>query len=162
MTDIRTKRLLLRAPRADDVDVVVAIQTDPRTNRFHPSPPDAEAARNGLQTWLRHWSEHGFGTWLVEVSGAVVGVGGLQHMTEDEESVLNLYYRFRPDAWGHGYATEMARAALTWADEHVPDVPVSVVTRPENTPSLAVAKKLGFTQHRERVKNGVHEVLLRR
>jgi RimJ/RimL family protein N-acetyltransferase len=58
--------------------------------------------------------------------------------------VLNTYYRFAPSAWGHGYATEMAGAALGLAQRLLPDMPVIVRTRPANVAARAVAEKLGL------------------
>jgi RimJ/RimL family protein N-acetyltransferase len=52
-------------------------------------------------------------------------------------------WHFHPDAWGHGYATETARAALGWAFDRGLDE-VFAVVRPDNTASLNVCRRLGM------------------
>ena len=47
--------------------------------------------------------------------GRLIGHGGLNYVPEfDETEVL---WALHPDAWGQGYATEMARAALDYGFE---------------------------------------------
>ena len=46
-------------------------------------------------------------------------------------------------AWGNGYATEGATAAIDWAFDHLGWSDVIHCIAPENLPSQGVAKKLG-------------------
>lgn len=80
----------------------------------------------------------------------VIGFGGLRTHELDGEATLNLFYRFRPRHRGRGYAPEMARAAIEWADRARPDRPVVIVTDLSNKPSQRVAEKLGFVNVGER------------
>ena len=49
-----------------------------------------------------------------------------------------------PDSWGHGYATEAARAVIDRGfSAGVPEV--YAVVRPGNAPSMAVCRRLGMT-----------------
>ncbi|GLZ42663.1 GNAT family N-acetyltransferase [Actinokineospora sp. NBRC 105648] len=152
MSGIRTERLSLRPVTAADLAQVTEIQGDPAAARFRPggaNTPDESASQ--LVAWVEHWRAHGFGYWAVEVTatGALIGLGGLQHSEFDGERYLNLYYRFRPSSWGHGYAPEMARAAMDLAARQLPRLAVWIVTTVENTPARRVAEKLGFTEFRE-------------
>ncbi|NPC84181.1 GNAT family N-acetyltransferase, partial [Pyxidicoccus fallax] len=49
----------------------------------------------------------------------------------------------RYDAWGKGYATEAATATIDWAFDHLGWTEVIHCIVPENTPSQAVARRLG-------------------
>jgi RimJ/RimL family protein N-acetyltransferase len=149
-TPVHTNRLLLRAVSDSDVDAWFAIHGDPATYRFHPSGVTrsrAEAAAQ-LADSQREWTELGFGFWAVNRAAEerVIGFGGLTRRMFRERPVLNTYYRFAPSAWGHGYATEMAGAALGLAQRLLPDMPVIVRTRPANVAARAVAEKLGLTR----------------
>ena len=149
--EIRTDRLVLRALCPRDRDAVVAIQTDPRTNVHHPTPPTAEDAEVKLTAWLEHWRAHGFGYLAAVPLGAdeMVGIGGVQHLEFGGRRLLNLYYRFRPEVWGRGYATEMASAVVAWAERTLPERPVQISVNIANGPSLRVAERLGFTAYSE-------------
>ena len=48
-----------------------------------------------------------------------------------------------PEAWGKGYATEGASAAIDWAFDHLGWTDVIHCIDPENTASQAVARRLG-------------------
>ncbi|RKH12109.1 N-acetyltransferase [Corallococcus sp. CA047B] len=144
-----TERLLLRAVRDSDVEAVFVLHGDPETNRYSASGPmrSLDAARTQLGVWLDDWARTGIGYWVVErreEPGVAVGFGGLRHKVLDGQQVLNLAYRFAPNAWGSGYATELARAALELAREHLPQTPVVAVIHPENEASIRVATRLGM------------------
>ncbi|GGM35487.1 GNAT family acetyltransferase [Longimycelium tulufanense] len=145
--EIRTERLLLRRPTADDLDAALEIHADPETNVHNPlGPANPERMARDLRTWRRHWAQHGFGYWAISEAGdrKVIGFGGLRHHVHDGRPALNLYYRFRPSAWGRGYATEMARAALGWATRAQPGRLVVIMTTPDNGPSNRMAHRLDF------------------
>lgn len=145
--ETHTERLLLRRVRAADLPLVAEIHCDPATHPFDPSrtdTPDHAAAL--LSRWQRDWSEHGFGYWhvLAGIDGGSIGFGGIRAYQLDGVPVLNLYFRFLPTSWGRGYASEMAGAAVAWADEHHPRRPVVVITNDDNSAAIRVAEKLGF------------------
>ncbi|GLZ30239.1 GNAT family acetyltransferase [Lentzea sp. NBRC 105346] len=147
MTTIRTERLLLRPVSITDLETAVQIMADPETNRFNPmGTPSAERVETMLQNWISSWQTDGVSYWAIELAetGAVIGFGGLRHEYLAEEATLNLFYRFTPAAWGQGYAPEMGRAAIAWADREHPHRPVVIVTQPPNMPAQRVAEKLGF------------------
>lgn len=145
----RTERLLLCVPTADPdiADAYFAIHGDPATNVHNPAGAmvDPKAAAPVLAIWRRHWQDDGFGYWVVRDprDGQVLGFGGVRPAI-DEEDFLNLYYRFRPSAWGNGYATELGRAALALAAKAAPGVPVVALIRPRNEPSIRVVQRLGM------------------
>lgn len=148
-----TERLLLRRIEEQDLDAVFELHGDPETSRFNPSGPlrSRDAAREVLELWLGDWARHGVGYWVVErldAPGTVVGFSGVRHKELEGRTVLNLAYRYRPQAWGSGYATEVARVALALARKHLPHVPVVAIISLENTPSLRVAERLGMRRDR--------------
>lgn len=150
----RTERLVLRRPREADLDAVYRIHADPETNRYNPAGPDPDmaASRDRLQQWLGHWDRHGFGYWTVTASGeeaAPLGFCGVRHEQWLDQPVLNLYYRFGPEVWGRGLATEAACHAVTLASRHFPGVPVLARTKPDNLPSQRTALAAGLTRRAE-------------
>ncbi|MFB4266902.1 GNAT family N-acetyltransferase [Nonomuraea sp. GTA35] len=149
MEVVRTARLVLSRVMPDDLDAVHEIHADPRTSVYHPGGPvtDLEASRAMLDLWLADWDERGLGYWAARLPGhpRVLGFGGLRHAVVDEAEVLNLYYRFRPSAWGHGYAVELARAALRVGKGLGT---VVAVIRDVNLPSHRVAERAGMRKDR--------------
>ena len=144
-----TERLLLRAIRDTDLEPIFTIHADPETNRYNPvgPMPSRDAARVRLDLWLGDWRQRGVGYWAVErldAPGTVIGFGGVRHRELEGQPVLNLAYRLAPEAWGSGYATEVARVALSLAREHVPEVPVVAIINEVNSPSIRVAERLGM------------------
>lgn len=131
-----------------DVDASFVIHSDPATYRFHPGGAIRTRAQAAAQLadWQREWRDLGFGFWAVSLAAEerVIGFGGLTQRVFRGRPVLNTYYRFAPSAWGHGYATEMARAALELARRLLPEMPMIVRTRPGNVAAQSVAEKLGL------------------
>ena len=148
--EVRTERLVLRRPRPTDGPAMFGIHGDPATNQHNPHGPDPDLATSEekLQSWLRHWEEMGFGYWAVTLLQPenIIGFGGVEHRVWRERDILNLYYRFTPSAWGHGYATEVARTAVALAQKHLPQWPVVARTRERNIASIRTAERAGLSR----------------
>jgi len=110
-------------------------------------PYTAHESRAQSERFTAHWDRYGFGLWAVEVAGEVVGFAGAAHPMWFPAYLaeVELGWRFDPRAWGNGYATEAARAAAEAAFTHLELDRLIACIDPENTPSLAVAERLGMT-----------------
>ena len=146
--ELRTERLRLTRPTANDSAGVFAILGDPRTVEHNPSDrlEDLDAAAELVARWDRHWAEHGFGYWCVRESGAdrVIGYVGVKRMVIHGRPVLNLVYRFVPEVWGRGFATEAATAVVSRTVDEMPAETIVARVRPDNLSSQHVALKAGL------------------
>ncbi|MDH6703961.1 ribosomal-protein-alanine N-acetyltransferase [Kitasatospora sp. MAA19] len=144
-----TERLLLTQPRQGDAEAVFAVHGDPETNRYNPNGPHRDLAQSQemLDGFVADWERDGVGYCTVatrEEPDTVIGFAGLYLHTLDGEQVFNLYYRFRPSAWGRGYAAEAARGAMAEALPRFPGVPVVALIHADNLPSRRLAERLGL------------------
>ncbi|MFJ9691698.1 GNAT family N-acetyltransferase [Kitasatospora sp. NPDC101183] len=144
-----SERLVLSRPREDDLEAVFAIHGDPETNRYNPFGPhrDRRQSREMLDGFVEDWERDGVGYCAVatrEDPGTIIGFTGLFLHTLFEERVFNLYYRYRPTAWGLGYAAEAARASMAEALPRFPGVPVTALIHEDNLPSRRLAERLGL------------------
>lgn len=97
---------------------------------------DLNEAEDTLEWWKSDWFSYGYGYWAVFLpsQAEVIGIGGIRRDVWKGQKVLNLYYRFSPEPWGHGYATGLARIAVKMAKDYLPDLSVVARIRPSNTP----------------------------
>ena len=145
---LTTERLLLRPPRAADLDDYIRLHSDPRTYAHSPSSmPNPERCRERLQDDLADWQHDGLGYAVVvdRASGEVIGWAGLRHKDSDNAS-LNLYYRLAHDRLGAGLGREISRAVVAWAVEHRPDALVTAMVDAVNTVSMRTAVSAGLVQ----------------
>jgi RimJ/RimL family protein N-acetyltransferase len=82
-------------------------------------PRSAGQASEMLTDDIRHWQEQSFGPWVFFelASGMFVGRGGLRRSSIAGGNCVEVLYAVRSDAWGEGYATEMATLAVGQARE---------------------------------------------
>lgn len=146
---VHTTRLLLRRLAPTDGPAMFAVHGDPATYRYSPARPhpDVATSEEMLRSCLQEWEIHGFGYWAVTLAQdeeTIIGFGGVEYRVWSEREALNLYYWLRPSAWGQGYATEVARAAVSLACTYLPQWPVVARTRVENVPSMHTAERAGL------------------
>src|SRR5262249_27881307 len=111
---IHTPRLTLRDFRAFDFDPVFAYASDPEVTRFmFYGPRDQAETRDYLQGVLQSQSETPRLTWEVAVVSTADGcLIGACDLTMEDAHAADLGYILARDAWGQGYATEIARTLL--------------------------------------------------
>jgi RimJ/RimL family protein N-acetyltransferase len=149
MPSIETDRLLLRMIRADDLDHLAALLSDPDVVKYvgDGQPSGREEAVRALESIIRHWERHGFGRWAVvdKSSGKFIGFGGLRSLFGTPEVV----YHLAKAHWGKGYASEMARATLRFGFEERGFDRIVAITKPQNAASIHVMDKVGlrFEKH---------------
>jgi RimJ/RimL family protein N-acetyltransferase len=100
---------------------------------------------------LTRWSdvEHGPALARMNADPEVVRYVGGAPLTVEMIERVEVGWRLAREAWGHGYATEGARAAVrVGCDDLGLDELVSFV-HPENTRSLAVTARLGMVEEAE-------------
>ena len=93
-----------------------------------------------------HFERHGFGLWVLDLRGRFAGFTGLNSpmMVAPMGDYIEVGWRLPRWAWGHGYASEAATAALgDGFDEHGLDEVFSITTR-TNAPSEAVMRRIGM------------------
>ncbi len=146
---LATERLVLRAFADADLEPFAQMNADPRVMEFFPAPlsraeSDALVARIGAA-----WAD-GFGIWALEErsGGEFLGFTGFAAPTFEAAftPAVEVGWRLRASAWGHGYATEAAAAALAWAPGRLdpPRGEVVSFTAAINARSRAVMERLGF------------------
>ena len=146
---LRTDRLRLRPFDDSDAADLYALQSDAEVLRYWDAPPWTDRAR--ADTFLascRRMSEEGSGARLAvdRVSdGAFLGWCALSRWNPEFRSA-SLGYCYHRTAWGHGYATEAARALLGWAFDTVDLNRVQAEADTRNIASARVLEKLGFVR----------------
>lgn len=162
----QTQGLLLRPPTPSDRALYHAHFTKPEVERWlrpSPLPPFNSGALDELAEGDRaHWSDHGFGPWILveKETGAFAGRGGLHWTAVEETAMVELAWSVEPALHSHGYATEMANAAIAWARELRIEELVALVL-PANAASRRVAEKVGCEQAGEVDHAGLPHLLFR-
>jgi RimJ/RimL family protein N-acetyltransferase len=146
---LHTARLRLRPFTATDADALYALHSDAHVLRYWDSPPWTEQARaERFIADCRQLAEDGTGARLAMdrgSDGSFLGWCSLTRWNPDYRSAT-LGYCLAEAAWGHGYATEAARAVLQWAFGALDLNRVQAEADTRNAASARVLEKLGFVR----------------
>jgi [ribosomal protein S5]-alanine N-acetyltransferase len=119
---------------------------------------EAYLARN-----LAHWTEHGFGLWILRDPGTerAVGRAGLRRVSIEGADEVELGYALFPEFWGRGLATDAARACVTIGRDWLGLPSLVALTLPTHLASQRVLRKAALVPEREVVHGGRVQVLFR-
>jgi RimJ/RimL family protein N-acetyltransferase len=148
--ELTTRRLLLRGWREGDLERFAAMNADPAVMEHFPATLSRASSDRLVGEIQRGWAEHGFGLWAVERADdrSFIGFVGLSRPSFEAHftPAVEVGWRLARDAWGHGHATEAARAALRFGFETLGLAEIVSFTVPANLRSRAVMERLGMTR----------------
>jgi ribosomal-protein-alanine N-acetyltransferase len=139
-----TPRLRMRELREDDFERLHEIWTHPLVSPWI-GEHTPEEVREELAGHIVHQREHGYSIWALEEreSGRTIGDCGLQPF-ELKGPEIELAYDLEPDAWGRGYASEAAQAAVQAGFTSHGLERIVAVVKPEHAASRRVLEKAGL------------------
>ena len=145
---VRTDRLLLRAWRAADLRPFAEMNADPEVMEHFPSILSRRESDEQVGRFRDRWRDDGHAPWAVELreGGAFIGYVGLAtprfeaHFTP----AVEVGWRLARSAWGKGFATEGARAALAFGFDRLSLAEIVSFTVPANVRSRRVMERLGM------------------
>lgn len=127
----------------DDVGDLMLLYGDPAVAAWT-GPWTSAAVKTWAAGMTARWTADGVGKWMARdrADGSLIGRGGFTRIDFEGEWVLELGWVVRDARTGRGYATELGQAALAWAVEQHPDVPIVAFTEVHNRASRAVMERL--------------------
>lgn len=148
MVYIETPRLLLSDWKETDFAPFAEMNGNPAVMEFFLHPLSAEESRSLFDVVREEFLRYGYGVYAVErkSDGAFVGFAGFHHFSFDVDFApgVEILWRLRQEYWGQGYATEAAKACLSYAKENLPFSTFWAFTSLPNKRSQRVMQKMGM------------------
>ena len=140
-----TSRLIHRAFTADDAEAVLAFNSHPLVMKHTGEPlwSGIEQTRQRLADYP-DFERYGYGRWgcVYKPDSKVIGFSGFKYLPELDE--IDLGYRFLPEYWGRGLATESGIACIRYGFETLGFDRIVGLVVAENAGSVRVLAKLGM------------------
>ena len=93
-----------------------------------------------------------------KATGEVIGFSGIKYVPEISDNELG--YRFLPEYWGRGLATEAGRASIDFARDTLRLERLVALIHPDNVASVGVVAKLGFALERQTAYSGLPDIAI--
>lgn len=148
---IETERLILRDWQEEDREPMFAhINSRPNVMRWLLGEQTREKTDEMIDK-LKGWQhDHGYTFWAIErkSDGVLLGFCGLKPVEDDgvlpDPGTLEIGWRLREDAWGHGYAREAAAVSMNHAFDVLNADFVTAFTVQGNEGSWRLMERLGM------------------
>ncbi|RZU76711.1 ribosomal-protein-alanine N-acetyltransferase [Micromonospora kangleipakensis] len=148
--ELRTERLRLRRWREADRAAFAQMNADPEVMEHFPAPLTRRDSDLLVDRIEAGFEQHGFGLWAIEVvtTGQFVGLTGLSVPGFEAHFIpaVEVGWRLARPAWGQGYATEAARAAIDYGFTRAALPMIVSFTAAINARSRAVMERLGMAR----------------
>lgn len=145
---LETPRLYLRRIGLEDTDPLLLLFEDPVAMQYFPATKDRTETREWIRAMLDRYERDGTGFYacILKDTDAFIGYCGLLFQKDvDGVDETEVGYGLIRKYWGHGYATEAAKACMEHAFNRLGAKRVISLIRPENIPSIHVARRNDLT-----------------
>lgn len=144
---IETERLQLRKFNTRDAKAVLAFNGHPEVQKYTGDSllkTIDEAQKIITDIWLPEYEKYSYARWAViyKPEQKVIGFAGLKYLPEIGETDIG--YRFLPDYWGKGIATEVSKEIIKYGFEVLGLKKIIGIIEPSNVASEKVLEKIGL------------------
>lgn len=153
---IETERLILRKLEKNDAERLFLLDQNEKVMKYLgvKAIDNIEETQKNIEFIQKQYEENGIGRFAVieKETGHLIGWSGLKLITEpinNKTGFFDLGYRFLPECWGKGYATESATAWLNFGFNEMNLNEIFAHAHSENKDSCRVLEKLGFKKTEE-------------
>lgn len=103
-----------------------------------------DGIQDKIEEKREEYRKYGYGRWITILKEGMqfVGWAGLSYLPEFDE--IDLGYRFLPEFWGKGLATEASQGILKYGFEVLQLERIIAMAMEENTASIRVMQKVGM------------------
>jgi len=129
--------------------MIYRLNSDPDVMRYMPvhakQSVNLEAAERMVERSIAYYLQHpGLGIWptCLGENDECIGWTALKHLENTGE--IELGYRYFPQSWRRGFATEISRRIVRYGFEDLGLRRIVGITHPENVASQRVLEKVGF------------------
>lgn len=146
-TFIETDRIILREFELNDLQAVFDFSSNTEVQKY-----TGDAVLNNLDqakdiivnVWFSDYKKYGYGRYAVvyKPDDKVIGFAGLKYLPELRETDIG--FRFLPEYWGKGIATEVSREIIKYGFEVLKLNRIIGIAMPENIASNKVLNKIGL------------------
>ena len=149
---LATERLVLRSWRGKDRAPFAAICADPQVMATLGPVMDRAQSDALIDRVNAMEAAHGHTFWALERAEDAALIGWCGVIRGDTGPVMGkaeIGWRLARESWGHGYASEAARATLDWLFTNLADDAAWAITSYGNRRSRAVMERLGMRHQPE-------------
>ena len=143
---LETPRLLLREMEPSDAEDMLRLHSNAEVQLYTGDPTifTYEGIEDKIKEKSEEYRTYGYGRWITILKEGMqfVGWAGLSYLPEFDE--IDLGYRFLPEFWGQGLATEASRAILKYGFEVLQLERIIAMAMEENIGSIRVMQKVGM------------------
>jgi RimJ/RimL family protein N-acetyltransferase len=144
---IETDRLILREFSINDYKDVYEFSSNKDVQRYTGdkiirSLDDAKELIKNV--WYADYKKYGYGRWaaIYKPENKIIGFAGLKYLPEFNETDIG--FRFLPEYWGKGLATEVSKEILKYGFEKLSLDKIIGIAIAENIGSCKVLEKIGL------------------
>jgi len=160
---IITERLILRKLTTEDLDDMFLLDSNPDVVKYVGIQPltKKEESLKMIENIINQYEKNGTARLAVieKESNRFIGWSGIKLLTDEVNGFKNVYelgYRFLPEFWGKGYATESALASLDLGFNQLNADKIYAYADIENENSHKILTKLGFENKGAFIDDGDH------
>ena len=157
---LETPRLVLTMWDKGDAEVIRQLHSTIETTRYlsGAAPWTLEKAEERLNSWFGEQARDGTTKYklLRRDDGRFIGRAGFSRFHQESgRGEFELGYSIQKDAWGNGYATEIAGALAHWFFKRGFARQFIAFTHPQNVASQRVLRKIGMQDHPSMTIDGI-------
>jgi 3-dehydroquinate dehydratase/shikimate dehydrogenase len=145
---IRTNRLILRQWDSTDLEPFANLNADPRVREHFPGIQTKKESDLSASIISDHIKKYGWGLWAAALiqTGEFIGFIGLAEVPFKTEftPAVEIGWRLAFEYWGKGYATEGAKASISYGFNTLNLNEIVSFTAVKNMRSRAVMERIGM------------------